>query len=114
MNRRSYCFCADCRKAFSEYSSIAIPPQLSTSEAAAWILEHHEDEWTGWKSDLITSYVKELENSTHDIMPDCKIMLVTLPWGEAEHHDGRQRLAGHDLKDLSDYVDYFVSRLVRI
>lgn len=108
-HQRSYCFCPDCRKAFSEFSSIAIPSHLSTPEAAAWILENHEDEWIRWKCDLITSYVKELKNNTRDIMPDCKIMLVTFAREEAEHHYDRQRLAGHNLKDLNDYVDYFVS-----
>ncbi len=105
---RPYCFCSACRRDFSEQHDLVFPENLSTGEAASRILNDHKEAWTQWKCAIITDYVKALEQSVAGISPDCRIMLETPPWKEAEFDDGRRRLAGHDLNALEDPVDDFV------
>jgi hypothetical protein len=101
------CFCPHCVASFAAEMDIPTPDALAdTRELAAWILEHHESEWTAWKIRLITSMVEEIVDEVHSVDPEVRINLHAVPWREHDYAGAVRRVAGQNLTELSALVDY--------
>ncbi len=57
-------------------------------------------------SEVITDVVKNLTNIGRKQNPDIIFSLHSVPWLRSEYNNGLVRLAGQDLNNLSDYVDF--------
>ena len=101
------CFCDQCVTAFSKETGIVLPDTFEDIAARAnYILHHHRETWTGWKSRLITSFVKEITTDLKTIDPDLKFNLHAVPWRTEDYNGGINTIAGQDFTALGQYVDY--------
>jgi hypothetical protein len=101
------CFCRNCIQEFSDKKKIHLPDSISNTERTAeYILNGHKNEWTQWKSDLITSTVREITTELKKIKPGLKFNLHAVPWRLADYDGGIRTIAGQDLSQLKEYVDY--------
>lgn len=104
-----YGFNAEALASFDRFLDVTLPLSYhSNYELGQWILTYHEEEWINWKCKQITYFVEKANGIIHGYAPDCSIYLETIPWYEHEHNNGLRRLAGMDLKTLSDYIDYAI------
>lgn len=102
-----YGFNAEALASFDRFSNITLPAFYhSDYELGQWILTYHEEEWINWKCEQITHFIEKASGIIHGYSPECSVYLETIPWYQHEHNDGLRRLAGVDLKTLSDYIDY--------
>ncbi len=101
------CFCPHCLEAFSSRMNIVIPTDLvETSSIAGWVLEHHAEAWASWKTELITSMVREIVSEVRHIDPGIRVNIHVVPWRREDFGSARHRIVGQDLEALSDHADY--------
>jgi hypothetical protein len=101
------CFCRYCVSAFAERNGIRVPASMTdTRETAAWILEHHEAEWTEWKTELIDRMVEDIVREARSVDPALKINLHAVPWARTDFGGAILRNAGQDFSSLSRLGDY--------
>lgn len=105
---RNYCFCSTCLNSFAAYASIDLPSNGSAADINQWILDNYQNAWTRWKTGTITDFTEEAAKHIHNVNSQCTIMMSVLPWKEKDHNQGRQRLAGQDIKTLAPFVDNFI------
>lgn len=105
---RDFCFCNRCLLSFTQKYSLDFPDSLiETAQKAAWILENHGEQWTAWKVENITRFVKSVRLAVERIDPNIKILVHTVPWSSEQFDQAILRIAGQDVKALTPYVDYF-------
>lgn len=101
------CFCAHCLEKFQEDKSIEIPDSLEkVSEIADWIINNHNEEFTNWKCDNITSMVKDMVNAVIEVDPEIIINLHAIPWKQDDYDGAIKKNVGQDFKALAEYTDY--------
>jgi len=101
------CFDSLCLEQFQSDAGIIIPDSLpSIPAAASWILENHREEWNGWRCGLISSMVQELSEAVRQIKPDILINVHLVPWAEDDFQGAIRRVAGQDIRALSEFTDY--------
>lgn len=101
------CFDSVCLAHFQAERSVSIPDSLTTVQGkAAWILENHEEAWTGWRCQLITSMVEAIAEAAREEKPDILVNIHLVPWAAEDFNDAIQRVAGQDIPALSQYADY--------
>ena len=101
------CFCNNCIELFELETQNKLHENLNTTEdKATWIRQNLRTEWTAWKSDQITSFVKkftqELKSENHNL----KFNLHAVPWMKEDYNNANKNIVGQDIKSLSEYVDY--------
>ena len=101
------CFDSACLNGFQEETGIRIPRGLtSTSEKASWILTNHGERWMKWRSNLITSMVREIADAVREIKPEILITVHLVPWVNEDFGGAGMRIAGQDVVALSGIADY--------
>ncbi len=101
------CFCSHCIESFSAETKVTIPGELTeTAGVAAWILAHHEPQWTDWKKRLITSMVEEITREVRSVDPDLAINVHAVPWRHDDFEGALDRVAGQDFEAISAFSDY--------
>lgn len=101
------CFCDHCLNSFSKEMNILIPDSIADKEVIAnYIIQNHKNEWADWKSQLVSSFVKEITTRLKLIYPNLKFNLHAVPWQTREYNGGINYIAGQDFATLSKYVDY--------
>lgn len=102
------CFCDNCTHRFQDETSVIVPTEFlnSQTETANWIRSHARNEWTEWKSALITSMVADLTAAVKEIKPDCKFNLHAVPWRKSDYGQAIDHIAGQNFVELSKHVDY--------
>ncbi len=92
---------------FIAAKNLAAPYELTDPrEAAAWILTHHETEWTVWKTGLITSMVAEIFAEVRDVDASVEINIHAVPWRRDDYAGAIRTVAGQDFAALSTLADY--------
>ncbi len=91
---------------FARETGLSLPSQ-NPVEAATWIDLHARDAWTAWKCGVITDVVRQVREAVQGINPDLKIMINTLPFGEGDYDNARDKTFGQHLESLSEVVDIF-------
>jgi len=100
------CFDSVCLDHFQTETGLVIPPSRSSvPEKAEWILDSHQEEWTTWRCDLITSMVKEIAEAVRKEKPEILVNIHLIPWSEEDFDGGRKRVAGQDIAALSEHAD---------
>ncbi len=101
------CFDSTCLTLFQHESGIQLPDSLNEAgQSAAWILTHHQDAWTQWRSTLITSMVDELAEAVREIKPNILVNVHLVPWSHEDYNGAGKRIAGQDIPELSKISDY--------
>jgi hypothetical protein len=83
------------------------PPLEQPSTAADWIEINARKTWTDWKCGVITGVVRQLREAVQKLKPDMKVMINTLPFGEGDYDNARDKTFGQHLESLSEVVDIF-------
>ena len=101
------CFDSVCLDHFQAETGITVPGELSTiPDQADWILNNHEDAWTAWRCQLITSMAKAIAEAAREEKPDILVNIHLVPWAKEDFNGGVRRVAGQDIKALSHISDY--------
>ena len=101
------CFDSLCLSHFQTEAKISIPDSLNrVPEKADWVLEHHEDIWTVWRSRLITSMVAQITAAVREEKPDILVNIHLVPWARDDFDGAIERVAGQDVEELAGLSDY--------
>lgn len=101
------CYCQHCISDFAKKFSVTMPDTFaSIPEKARYLLRYHGNSWNGYRTDLITSMVREISEAARKIRADIKITLHAVPWREEDFNGANIRVAAQDLKGLSSFADY--------
>lgn len=101
------CFDSVCLMHFQAETNISIPDGLSkTTEQADWILKEHEDTWTTWRCQLISSMAEAIAKAAREEKPDILVNIHLVPWAKEDFNGAIQNVAGQDIKALSACSDY--------
>ncbi|MEA3460426.1 MAG: hypothetical protein U9R49_01015, partial [Bacteroidota bacterium] len=101
------CFDSVCQKHFQAETGLSIPEELSgTTDRADWILDKHEDEWIAWRCELITSMAEAIAEAAREEKPDILVNIHLVPWAKEDFNGAIRRVAGQDVKALSQFSDY--------
>ncbi|UYP46037.1 hypothetical protein NEF87_002322 [Candidatus Lokiarchaeum ossiferum] len=99
------CFCDNCMKTFQELIDGQIPAK-SPNEYYKWIMKYKKKEWIRWKSELITSMVKEMVEEIKKINPSILINIHVVPWQQKDFNQALKVVVGQDLKELAQIADF--------
>ncbi|MDF1575589.1 MAG: hypothetical protein P1P86_10420 [Bacteroidales bacterium] len=101
------CFDSVCLTDFQTETGIHIPEELSDLPAKAdWILDNHEEEWTGWRCRLITSMAAEIVRAAREEKPGILVNIHLVPWAKDDFNEAIKRVAGQDISALSEFADF--------
>jgi hypothetical protein len=124
------CFCDSTLADFSKITGIAIPDsvwqadslsmhdslhisagadsvlakQRATARKAEWILTNHRNEWTHYKTGVITEFVRQAKAVVAK-KPGARLGVFTVPWRRNEYGDAIVQRIGQDYKALAEHVD---------
>jgi len=99
------CFCPRCLGLFASDASVQLPE--IPEEAARMIMNHHEEQWTRWRCDLLTDWVREFRSIIDEERPDALLGTFHNPWSDEDFDGARIRKLAIDLKSQAAYVDVF-------
>lgn len=100
------CFDSVCLDHFQKETGIRIPPSFKeVEEKSDWILDSHQEEWTRWRSQLITTMVEDVAIAVREEKPDILVNIHLVPWSKEDFEGGRMRVAGQDIVALSRHAD---------
>jgi hypothetical protein len=100
------CFDSVCLDHFQVETGLKIPTSLQgVEEKSNWILKSHAQEWTQWRSTLITTMVREIAEAAREEKPDILVNVHLVPWSGEDFDEGRMRVAGQDIVALSEHAD---------
>jgi hypothetical protein len=99
------CFCQTCLKQFATHTSIELPN--TSEEAAKLIVNEHEPQWTRWRCDLFTDWVREFRLILDEERPGALLGTFHNPWSDEEYDGARIRKLAIDLKAQAAYIDVF-------
>jgi hypothetical protein len=84
---------------FKEYTDI------KTDLDADIILDKYPEQWTQFKCDTITSWVKDAYEIIKKTDRDVILGMFSVPWQSHESNDRIKRVTGQDLSALNDFMD---------
>lgn len=99
------CFCRRCLQQFSADTSIQLPG--TSEENAKLIMSDHEFQWTRWRCDLFTDWVKEFRSILDEERPGALLGIFHNPWSDEEFDGARIKKLAIDLKAQAAYIDVF-------
>lgn len=101
------CFDSLCLSHFQAETGISIPAELSDiPHKADWILDKHEEEWTAWRCELITSMAEAIAKAAREEKPDILVNIHLVPWAKEDFNGAIRKVAGQDIKALAEFSDY--------
>jgi len=101
------CFDSLCLNNFQAETGISIPGELSrTADRADWILNNQGDAWTTWRCQLITAMAEAIAKAAREEKPDILVNIHLVPWAREDFNGALQKVAGQDIKALSEFCDY--------
>jgi len=101
------CFDSLCLEHFLDESGITLPSELSSiPDQAEWILNNHEDKWTTWRCQLITTMAEAIAKAAREEKPDILVNIHLVPWAKEDFNGAIQKVAGQDIKALSEFSDF--------
>lgn len=100
------CFCPSCLEKFQRDTGGALGVD-SASEAAEILLGEKSAEWYRWRAQQITDFVRDASEVLHDVNPDAKLGIFTVPWREKDYNNAIYKIVGQDYQALAPHVDVF-------
>lgn len=100
------CFCNSCLSKFSTSYKINLPEISATSELSKWILQNHQDKWSEWKCELITSMIRSIVSEAKEIKPEILVNVHIVPWRQTDFNGAIKIIAGQDVESIAPFTDY--------
>ena len=101
------CFNDVCLELFCKKNKISFPDSIKTiREKAEFILTLYPNEWTAFKVNTITDYVKEITQALRKTDPALRFNLHMVPWREDDFDGAVRRITGQDAGQLAPYLDF--------
>lgn len=101
------CFDSVCLNHFQAETDVSIPSELSSiTDQADWILDNHEEAWTNWRCQLITSMARTIAEAAREEKPDILVNIHLVPWAKEDFAGAIKKVAGQDIKALAQISDY--------
>jgi len=95
-------------ESFQKDTGIHIPSKVtSIPDRAQWILEHHREEWTRWKCQQITEFVKQVREILKRAPRTILLGLFGVPWRSLDFDGAIRHIIAQDYRALSAHVDIF-------
>jgi len=95
-------------ESFQKDTGIHIPSELGpVPNRAGWILQHHREDWTGWKCQQITEFVRQVREILNSAPRKVLLGLFGVPWRSTDFDRAIQHIIGQDYRALSAHVDVF-------
>jgi hypothetical protein len=93
---------------FQRDNGISIPAPLQTiPEKADWLLKHHQETWTAWKCNQITSFVQQVRAIIDQARREILLGLFSIPWKPTDFDGAIRHIIGQDYGALAAHVDCF-------
>jgi hypothetical protein len=99
------CFCSNCMSQFQNHIGEQIKVN-SPAEFYDWIIKNKKEEWTYWKSSLISTFVRDIVSAVKSINPRILVNLHIVPWQTKDFDNALITVVGQNLKELTKYTDY--------
>ncbi len=103
---RPLCFCRHCLNLFLDADAEAYSP----AETAAWaqtIVQERHAEWVDWKCRRVAGFVQTVREEISTRGLALPLGIFALPWPRTAFDGAMRRVAGQDLAQLAQLVDYF-------
>jgi len=93
---------------FRRDTGIRIPSELEAiSDRAHWILRHHRMDWTAWKCQQITDFVRQARDVLNRAPRKVLLGIFGVPWRSTDFGGGIRHIIAQDYRALSAHVDVF-------
>lgn len=95
-------------ESFQKDKGIRSPKTLASIPGRArWVLRHHRDEWTRWKCQQITAFVRRVRGILESEPRKIVLGLFGVPWRSTDFDGAIRHIIGQDYRALSAHVDVF-------
>lgn len=98
-------FCPAALKGFTGATGIELPAE--TSAAADLLLNRYRDQWTIFRCDVMTDWVRQYRQILNEVNPSALLGTFHCPWSGSENDDAIRHKLAIDLKAQADYLDVF-------
>lgn len=100
------CFCDRCLDQFQQQTGIRLEP-VSVPEKAALLLGRHKADWTRWRCDVLTDWVREYREILDAHRPGALLGTFHNPWSDTDFEGARLHKLAIDLRAQAPYIDVF-------
>jgi len=101
------CYCPKCLNSFMDYSGINLPSEKTDIlEISGYIRNTHINEWTDWKTSLISEKVKKIRNTIKRINKDIFLASHVIPWKKDDFNGALENVVGQSVEKMSEHLDY--------
>jgi len=95
-------------ESFQKDTGIHIPSELKViPDRARWILQHHRGDWTGWKCQQITEFVRQVREILNRAPRKVLLGVFGVPWRSTDLDGAIRHIIAQDYRALSAHVDVF-------
>jgi hypothetical protein len=105
-NMPDTCFCDRCLRRFQDDSGVRLPDR-STAERAALLLSTHRQQWTRWRMDVLTGWVREFRQILDATRPAALLGTFHNPWSDEDFGGARLEKLAIDLRAQAAFIDVF-------
>jgi hypothetical protein len=99
-------FDADTLARFQHDTGIQLPAGR-VSAVARIVLDRHQEAWTAWRCEQITSWVALARDQIARVRPGAILGFFGIPWRLGDHDGAILHVIGQDYRALGPYVDVF-------
>jgi len=95
-------------ESFQKDTGIHIPSELKAiPDRARWILQHHRKDWTGWKCQQITGFVRQVREILNRAPRKVLLGVFGIPWRSTDFDGAIRHIIAQDYRAISAHVDVF-------
>jgi hypothetical protein len=99
------CFCPLCLDGFREEAGVDLP--RAAAAASARLLGPLKEQWTRWRCNLLTGWVREFAAVRDRVRPGALLGTFHCPWTDQERGGALKRKLAIDLAAQAEFVDVF-------
>lgn len=98
------CFCSRCLEKFSTDTGIDLPSS-TIPETSDLILTQYQQQWTRWRRDLFTDWVREFREIVNEVRPTALLGTYHNAWRDSDFGGARLSKLAIDIKAQRPYLD---------
>jgi hypothetical protein len=100
------CFCQRCLGGFTSATGIR-PAGETTEGVSSQLLGVYFQEWTDWRCDVLTDWVREFHEIIEETRPAALLGTFHCPWSDKDFDGARLKKLAIDLEAQAAYIDVF-------
>jgi hypothetical protein len=100
------CFCVRCLERFQQEAGLRLPAGPA-AERARLLLSELRDQWTHWRCQVLTDWVREYRELLDRHRPGTLLGTFHNPWSDTDHDGARLHKLAIDLRSQARYIDVF-------